>query len=180
MIKSTWLALTLLVLGACDFPLDSDEIQGQRQEHILQEGIAKVGMPNIVNFRELKTMKDIIELRDQEGYVTYTYTYSEVTGEYRFFCVSIGYPLPYATQFTNPEREEYAPNGSITLPQADPNGLYSPANAEGTWVMCKRPDSTDLGAVYVEPKLTTVPWPMPGVETPGVKKPSDTDSAENK
>jgi hypothetical protein len=128
-------------------------------------------MPSIKNFRERKLMKDILELRDQEGYVTYTYTFSEQTGKYSFFCQSIGYPIPYATQFTNPEKDIYHPNrGHVTLPQADPNGLFSPSSAEGTWVMCKNPGSADVGAVYAEPKLTTLPWPMPDVEMPSTEQ----------
>lgn len=148
-------------------PPGSDEIQRAQQEQLLQEGTLKVGMPAITHFRERKIMKDILELRDQERYVTYTYTYSEMDGSYRFFCVSMGYPIPYATQFTNPEKR-YA---NTVIRQADPNGLFSPGSAEGTWVMCKDPTSERVGVVYVEPKLTTLPWPMPGV--PMSKKEAD-------
>ncbi len=52
-------------------------------------------MPGIKNFRERRLLKDIFEMRDQADLSTYTYTYSEVTGKFSFFCNSIGYGLPY-------------------------------------------------------------------------------------
>ena len=60
------------VLQGCDMS-SSDSIQREQQEKILAEGTAQVGMPAIKNFRERKILKDILELRDQEGLVTYTY-----------------------------------------------------------------------------------------------------------
>lgn len=115
---------------------DSDDIQEAQQEQILKEGGRQTGMPNIKNFRERKLMKTIIEMRDQDGLVTYTYTVPETTGRPVFLCNSIGYGLPASTQYTNPERYEIS---GATLPQAEPNGLFSPSSAEGTWVMCTDP-----------------------------------------
>jgi hypothetical protein len=145
-------------LGACD-PQNSDEIQQHQQEQILKEGTSQVGMPSIKNFRERKLLKDIIEMRDQEGLNTWTYTYSEITGKKYFFCNSIGYGLPYATQFTNPQKAAYQ---GLALPQADPNGLFSPASAEGTWVMCKDPNSDKVAPVYVEPRVIVSPFSLHG------------------
>ena len=153
-------------LAACAQAPSSDREQQRAQEVLLQEGTAQVGMPAIKNFRERKLLKQILELRDQEGLVTYTYTFAEATGKKTFLCNSIGYGLPAATQFTNPEkiaadRLEYG----ITLPQADPNGLFSPSSAEGTWVLCLDPnDTTGKGKtlpVYSEPKLIVSPFKLP-------------------
>ena len=153
----------LFFSAACDYKQSSDDVQREQQEKILAEGTSAIGMPAIKNFRERKLMKLILELRDQESYPTYTYTFSEVTGKYSFFCDSIGYPIPYATQFTNPQKMEHYGNGGgwVTLPQADPNGLFSPASAEGTWVMCKDPSSGKVAAVYSEPKLISSPFKLP-------------------
>lgn len=137
---------------------DSDDQQRAQQERILQEGSAQTGMPAIKNFRERKLMKQIIEMRDQSGLVTYTYTVPETTGRPVFLCNSIGYGLPAATQYTNPEKYEY--NGA-TLPQADPNGLFSPSSAEGTWVMCADPSgNSQTRPVYVEPRIIVSPFPL--------------------
>jgi hypothetical protein len=103
-------------------------------------------------------MKQIIEMRDQDGLVTYTYTVPETTGRPVFLCNSIGYGLPAATQYTNPEKVEYQ---GTTLPQADPNGLFSPDSAEGTWVMCSDPSGNGkTRPVYVEPRIIVSPFKL--------------------
>ena len=152
------------LMGGCGQSRNtSDDIQRRAQEVMLQEATAQVGMPSIKNFRERKMMKDILELRDIEGIVTYTYTFSELTGKLTFFGNTIGYGLPYATQFTNPEKYEYYGNGhSATLPQADPNGLFSPASADGTWVLMVDPNGgKEVKPVYVEPRTIVSPFKLP-------------------
>ncbi len=159
-------ALVCVVLAACDFTPTSDQKQQAAQEKILDEGTSQVGMPGITHFRERKILKDIYELRDQSDYSTFTYLYNEFTGKKVFFCNSIGYAIPYATQFTNPSKIVQSSMGSYqtVLPQADPNGLFSPASADGTWVMCKDPHGDSVKPVYVEPKVITSPFPMPDEE----------------
>jgi len=143
----------------------ADQKQADQQEKILQEGTAQTGMPAIKNFRERKLMKEIIELRDQSGVNTYTYLHSEQTNKLTLVCESVGYPLPYATQYTNPSQIADHYQGSYAiLPQADPNGLFTPSSAEGTWVMCKNPNGKDVKPVYVEPRVITSPFPLKGAQ----------------
>ncbi len=159
--------------GSCDSQPSSDQVQRAQQERLLQEGTSQVGMPAITNFREKKMMKQILELRDQASFTTYTYLFSEVSGKLTPFCRSIGYPLPYATQFTNPQKpvERSCPGSGCamtSIAQADPNGLFSPSAADGTWVMCqdpKYPDKTQ--PVYSEPKLVSAPWRLTDDKFPG-------------
>lgn len=143
---------------------NSDTIQRKQQETLLAEGTSQTGMPAIKNFRERKLLKDILELRDQDGLTTYTYTYNEMTGRLVFFCDSIGYGIPYATEYTNPSKPEYhtgqGGGGNFVMPQADPNGLFAPSSAEGTWVMCKNPNGNDVRPVYVEPRVVVSPFEM--------------------
>ena len=74
------LALLGVSLVGCEYtPSSSDETQQAQQERILQEGTAQTGMPNIKNFRERKLLKQIIEMRYQDGLVTYTYTVPEIS-----------------------------------------------------------------------------------------------------
>ncbi len=142
----------------------SDEQQRNQQERILREGTAQTGMPSIKNFRERRLLKSILEMRDQESLTTFTYMYSEMTGRLVFFCDSLGYGIPYATQYTNPaklEDETYGEGIALAaLPQADPNGLFSPSAAEGTWIMCKDPAGSDVKPVYVEPRVVVSPFRM--------------------
>lgn len=129
----------------------SDDTQRIQQEKILGEGTSAVGMPAIKNFRERRILKDILELRDQEGLVTYTYIFSEITGKYTYLGETIGYGIPYATQFTNPMKS----NGSYgPLPQADPNTLFSPSSAEGTWIMMYDPVNKKTSPQYIESRVS--------------------------
>ena len=144
----------------CGGPPSSDRTQAQRTETLAKEASSAVGIPAVQNFREMRLLKDIYELRDQDGLTTYTYIFSELTGKLTFFCTSVGYALPYATQFSNPEKYVYNANGPLTLPQAEPNGLFMPSAAEGSWVMCLDPTSKAARAVYSEPRLIVSPFKL--------------------
>ena len=163
--------LSLLIFtSACEVtPPSSDAKQQALQEKILEEGTAQTGMPAIKNFRERKLLKDIIEMRDQEGLTTFTYL-ETYTGTLMFLCNSIGYGIPAATQYTNPSKV-IRPNSHYAtwevLPQADPNGLFSPASAEGTWVMCIDTVKGKAVPVYVEPRVIVSPFKMKTEPTNG-------------
>lgn len=157
-------ALPILCIGimgvdGCD-DNSSDSKQRQDQERILAEGISQTGMPAIKNFRERKLLKDILELRDQNGLTTYTYMVS-MTGKLIFLGETVGYGIPYATQYTNPMKP-YLPgyHDTAMMPQADPNGLFSPASAEGTWILMKNPNGRDVKPVYVEPRIIVSPFKL--------------------
>ena len=136
---------------------NSDSIQSQQQEAILKEGTAMTGMPAIRNFRERKLLKEILELRDQDGITTYTYIVAEMTGKLVFIGESIGYGIPYATQYTNPHKIAYSGSGAV-IDQADPNGLFSPASAEGTWIMLFDKATKKVRPVYIEPRVIVSPF----------------------
>jgi hypothetical protein len=153
--KLLTLAAVSLLLTACD--PSSDALQSVEQERILKEGTAQTGMPRIRNFRERRLAREILEMRDQ-GLTTYTYLFSEMTGRLRFFCNSIGYPLPAATQYTNPQR--YSTRSGVALPQAEPNGLFSASSAEASYVICISPTGKPV-PIYSEPRLITSPFKLP-------------------
>lgn len=170
--KKTAIALMIgLSAVACDVRKTSNDIQREQQERIVAEGTSQVGMPAITNFRERKLLKDIYELRDQDGLVTYTYLYNEFSGKLVFFCNSIGYGIPYAAQFSAPESAQHymvGANGDSQhyyvgvekLPQPEPNGNFSPESAEGTWVMCADPHGKATKPVYVEPRIIVAPFKL--------------------
>ena len=161
----------LFMLGCDAHQQTSDDVQQQQQETLLREGSSQVGMPAIKNFRERKLVKDILEMRDQNGLVTFTYMENGISkvvpgktalgGKLTFVGESVGYGIPYATQFTNPQKVEWHTNyGHIVLPQADPNGLFSPASAEGTWILLKDPNGPDTKPVYLEPRIVVTPFKL--------------------
>lgn len=162
--RCLFLLLIVVCVGCTDNrPNTSDETQHEMQEKMLQEATSQTGMPAVKNFRERKMMKEILELRDQTGLTTYTYIVAEMTGKLIFVGESIGYGLPASTQYTNPQRvEKYVSQGGYTswstLPQADPNGLFSPLSAEGTWVLLKNPNGSEVKPVYIEPRIIVSPF----------------------
>jgi hypothetical protein len=167
--------LILGIVGCADTrPPTADQLQTAQQEAILQEGSAQTGMPAIKNFRERKMLKQILEERDQANFVTYTYLenlmpksvpgITALGGKLTYVGVSIGYPIPYSTQYTSPEKP-YSGNYSTTyygyaMPQADPNGLFSAASAEGSWIELKTPDGQSHPQ-YFEPRLVTLTYKLP-------------------
>lgn len=158
--KKFLLVLPLVVmLTACldDHPT-SGQIERKKQEELSLQAVQQVGMPAIVNFAEKRMMKDILELRDQ-NVATTTYLVG-MNNQLTKLCTSIGYGLPYATQYTNPQKPVYEVHGNITLPQADPNGLYSPASADGTWVLCVDKKDGKAKPVFIEPRIIVSPFPI--------------------
>jgi hypothetical protein len=146
------------LLTACDQSPTSTQIERRKQEELSMQAVTQVGMPAITNFAEKRMMKDILELRDQ-NVATTTYI-TDMNGKLHKLCNSIGYGLPYATQYTNPQRVTYdSAHGSAVIPQADPNGLYSPASADGTWVLCVDAKGK-ARPVYVEPHVIVSPMPL--------------------
>src|SRR5579859_6470328 len=138
-----------VALAGCNYTPTSNDLQRDRQEQSLQQAVAQTGVPSLTHFREMKILKSIYEMRDQDGLVTYTYLYSPMLGKFTFLCDSIGYGIPYSTQITAGESVQryYLPGtsdrsaqwGWEKLPQAEPNGLFVPSSAAGTWVLCQVP-----------------------------------------
>jgi hypothetical protein len=155
--KLTILSILLLLcfgLTSCDLSSTVDEKETSQQEKMLKEGSRESGMPAINNFSERKILKALYELRDAQ-HVTYTYTQS-LDGKFHFLCNSIGYPMPYSAQLTNPSKIGYSPGGTpVVLPQAEPNGIFAPPSSDATWVMCS--SKKDLVPVYVEQKVIASP-----------------------
>ena len=144
------------VLAACDQQPTSTQIERKKQEEMSLQAVQQVGMPAITNFAEKRMMKDILELRDKSAPTT-TYLVG-MNNQLTKLCDSIGYGLPYATQYTNPQRVTGdGTHGYVTLPQADPNGLYSPAAAEGTWILCVDHKDGKAKPLYVEPRVIVSP-----------------------
>lgn len=155
-IKALVLPLVLILLEAnsCDTTETADHKQATQQEQLAAEANAQVGMPGITRFTEKRLLRQLYELRDQ-NISTYTYM-PDLQGRLWHVCDSVGFGLPYSTQFTNPERPahnwETQMAGNMPLPQPEPNGLFMPSTAEGTWIMCAGANGTTK-PVYVEPRV---------------------------
>ena len=87
------------------------------------------------------------------GANSWTVQYTEGVG-ITFQCASRGFPLPFGTQLTNPEKVIYDGQGNLTVPQQEPYGLYPPPDVPATLANCVLPDG-NIGIFYSEPPLTT-------------------------
>jgi hypothetical protein len=100
----------------------------------------------------------IIEMRDSE-IKTITYIV-DMSGKLHKICNSIGYGFSAATQYTNPMRQVSDMSQSVTIPQADPSGLFSPTATDGTWVVCFNKETKKLSPIYIEPRIIVSPFSL--------------------
>lgn len=142
----------------------ADVAQAEITEQRLEQAMSEVGMPDVINFTELKLARDIMELRDQEGLTTFTYVVNW-EGELVFIGESIGYGLPYSVQLTNPEKTEKHNTTHfethlqyLNKPQAEPNGLFMPEGLAATWILLKDPNGGEVHPVYIESEILVSPF----------------------
>lgn len=138
----------------------TDQIVAQQQAKTLYEARAQVGMPEIINWQEKRMMKTLYELRDQ-SIATHAYIVNSMKGCLVYLGAAVGYGIPYAAQYSSPQVDAFYTSSSsnhIALPQAEPNGLYMPSDAHGTWVMLKDPTGTEVKPVYIEPDVIVSPF----------------------
>ncbi len=139
----------------------ADKVQSEQTEKAMSEANRQIGMPNIINFQQRKTMKLIYELADQENLITYAYIKSDYQGKLFFIGKCIGYGVPFSAQFTNPEHIVRPYAGSyISMPQPDPNGLFMPTSSSATWLMMIDPKTNKPRPVYIEPEIVVSPFPL--------------------
>lgn len=176
---------TILVMGdggGCDpnpGPPSSDQLAHQQQESNLAQASRAVGLPAITNYTEKRLLKQLYEDRDDPKLVTYTYIQSAMTGQLTCLGKSIGYGIPYATEYSNPQQmvnpSNYAQSyQSMLMDQAEPNGLFPPTSAQGTWVFLFDATTKTTQPLYVEPDVTVSRFPLRG---PAVAKECPDDSS---
>lgn len=92
-----------------------------------------------------------------ESVATYSIVRAAGTGEILWHCPSVGFPIPADTQLTNPLQVTYTHGGVIE--QAEPNGLFTSKNTDGTYVICVLPDGS-LTPQYTEQKVEVFTRPV--------------------
>lgn len=157
--KLLFIGMILATFTACEQPViskSSTEIEREKQEVLSKQAIESVGLPNISNFYEKKTLKKILEMRDNPKLINHFYTKNNMTGKWVYEGKCIGFGISYTTQYTNPEkmgwREGFHEYSTYTIPQADPNGLYSVPNGTATWIM-RVTDNGDTIVDYIESEI---------------------------
>lgn len=151
------LAVFIMSNSGCGEPSADMQLQQQTESH-MQEANMQVGYPAIINFQEKKLVKMIMELRDQEDLICHAYlvnTMNGTVGQYLGKC--IGYGLPYATQFSNPEKRNLI--HAYNLPQPEPNGLFMPDGLSATWLLLLD-EKGDPHPTYIEPEIIVSPFKL--------------------
>jgi len=149
-----------LTLTGCSSNSNTETEQNY-QNSVMEQANAEIGMPEVTEFYEKKLAKEIIELRDDSKLICYVYNYIPMTGLYSYVGKSMGYGLPYSTQYTNPEAFVYYHGGYDILPQADPNGLYSSSGVAATWIMMINETTGTPYVMYAEPDMVIVQDKLP-------------------
>lgn len=152
--KKLLMLVSVLVLfaGCYEYQESSTDIERRKQEELSKQAMLAVDLPSISNFYEKKTLKKILEMRDNPKVINFLYTKNNMTGKWIYEGKCIGFGIPYSTQYTNPQMREYGQSGAVALPQADPNGLYSTPNGTATWVI--KVDDNGLQTVeYIESEI---------------------------
>jgi hypothetical protein len=166
------LSSVLLLAGCSETGSTVDSKDRAQQEKLLQESQRQTGMPDIHNFFEKKMLKKVLELRDNPQLTTYIYTQNR-DGQFVYVGRAIGFGIPYSTQYTNPQKRiGDGIDGEIaTIPQADPNGLFSAEGQNATWIMMVNEETNEPEIIYAEPdmvvtqnklpKRLVAPWSLP-------------------
>lgn len=161
-IPSLILLLLLLTAGACDYTPEqtsdeSNQVNDQQTIYSQNQPLHKYNYSP-----ERDEYQQIYDFR-MKGGNTWTVFYS--MGKPIFVCPSIGFPIPYTTQVTNPEQVHSGSSTadpSVVIPQAEPNGLYT-GTTNATEVLCVRSlpgGGSETVPVYSEPDTITLPYPV--------------------
>ena len=150
-----WAALALVVvlalLAGCSSRTTAQYAESEQLSLGTSSIVQNQPVPNLGGYSlERDLLSQLILLRNEK---LTTYTYMFQFGTLVEICPSMGYPFPYATQLTAPE--VYYMNG-VTIPQSEPNTLYSPTSADASWVMCVR--NGQLIPEYFEDRVFAIPY----------------------
>lgn len=151
---------SVFLLGISECENKTDARQRQATEKLVAEADRQVGMPNVMNFQQKKTMKMIYEETDRENLIAYAYIKSDFNGKLIFIGKCVGYGVPFSAQYTNPERVDKYYGAGLTLPQPDPNGLFMPTSSSATWLLMLDPETNKPRPVYIEPEIVVSPFKM--------------------
>lgn len=162
------MCLALFGMGATGGGCDVEESnQEKRDRAVVAEQQSHYGKTQPVPMFDYSLPRDVLiqiyRAVTTEARSTYTIIES-MSGETKFHGPSVGYGIPVDAQLTNPMQPVWvrsANSGSagVTLEQAEPNGLFSSKNTDGTWVLFVQPNG-DVTPVYTEHKVTTFPFMM--------------------
>lgn len=166
--KFTWLILVIvsvLLVGCADTPPSSAQVEHAQQEAGISALVRNQPVPTLQYSLERNIVIQTYQARNRK-LATWTYM-RDMNGRITEICPSIGYPIPYSTQLTNPQQlaTQWLRNGTSStghsvdgvIGNPEPTGLYPPPSAEATLVTCVEPDGTAAPG-YFEDKVFALPY----------------------
>jgi len=152
------ICLCLCLIAGCG---KHDKVE-QAENKKVQEQQAQYNTAQPVPFFDFSLERDVaIQLYKARNEKVATHTvwrsdYGMIEGD----TPSIGYPIPYDVQLTNPQKPSLSGShgGITTVEQAEPNGLWSSKSSIATWIRSVK-DGVEC-PIYVEGKVTCYPYPV--------------------
>lgn len=146
---------SLIILGCEPTPDQKDSATVQSQMDIYQRNQP---IPILQYSQDRDNLIQIYQMKATEARVTHAVVRG-ITGEYLWDCPSVGFPLPADTQLTNPLVTDWRTSGGAVIEQAEPNGLFTSKNTDGTYVLCVLSDGS-VSPQYTEMKAETFTRPI--------------------
>ena len=157
----------LTLIGCVDTSSFKQEMTDAKDVNEQQEQYAKTQpVPKFGYSRERAIYSQIYQARNKNiaTHTVWRGNTSIIEGD----CPSIGFPIPYDVQLTNPEKITLLKLGRMddyvegVVEQAEPNGLFSSKTTAATWVMCAVEDQgiIKMTPTYVEGKVTAYTYPV--------------------
>jgi hypothetical protein len=145
--------LLVSLLSSCG-PEPTNRLESRQQEAGVMSLIQNQPVPDLGGYSFERQIVIETYLARNRTISTYAYMFT-MDGKVVEICPSIGYPIPYSTQLTAPERRE--PGLEAVIPQSEPNGLYPPGDAAATLVQCVNKDGS-VTPVYIEWYVLAFPY----------------------
>lgn len=149
--------MILLLLTACATASDEVTITERQQQGLSNLAIVNnQPIPDLGGYSFERQIVIETYLARNNTIATYAYMFA-FDGKIIEICPSVGYPIPYSTQLTNPMKIEDRYEGDVAIPNAEPNSLYPPSDAAATLVQCVNPDGS-VSPVYIEWYVLAFPY----------------------
>jgi|WetSurSiteA1Bulk_404760.scaffolds.fasta_scaffold14270_2 hypothetical protein len=147
--------LMVFVLTSC-MGSDTSTIEQGQQREAINSIITNQPVPDLGGYSFERQIVIETYLARNNTIATYAYMIS-MDGKIIEICPSIGYPIPYSTQLTNPLRTAGDYYQGSVVANAEPNGLYPPGDAAATLVQCVNPDGS-VSPTYIEWYVLAFPY----------------------
>jgi hypothetical protein len=154
--KILFVLSVLVVFTLISCAPDTSDIEQGQQASAINAIIQNQPIPDLGGYSFERQIVIETYLARNNTIATYAYMIT-MDGKIIEICPSIGYPIPYSTQLTNPMRTMNGYYQGSVVANAEPNGLYPPGDAAATLVQCVNPDGS-VTPVYIEWYVLAFPY----------------------